>query len=95
MIYKNPTAEGRCQMARTLKEEAKYWKGSENFLILYEDDYVRVFNNPFGEIFVENIKSGVMMRISSYGLRGLKFTAEGRVEPVLINNAIGWSVTPR
>lgn len=65
-----------------------------NFPILYEDERTRVFKNPTNEIFVEDIRSGAMMRFSPYP-GGLQFTTQGIVEPVQINNMIGWRVGPR
>ncbi len=74
----------------------KFKHGSESFPILFEDGRVRVYKNPTNEIFVENIRSGLTMRISaSLYDDGLQFTADGRVEPILVNGMIGWRVGSR
>jgi len=74
----------------------RFKHGSESFPILFEDGRVRVYKNPTNEIFVENIRSGVTMRIdSSLYDDGIRFTADGRVEPIQINGMIGWRVSPR
>ena len=85
-------------MRATAVEEKKYRNGNEDFPILYEDTEIRVFKNPLSEIFVEGVRSGVLMRINACGpfsSGGLQFTTEGRVEPCQINSMIGWRVTPR
>ena len=85
----------RCQVAYQAREKAKYLHGDENLPLLYEDEFVWVYKNPSNEIFVENIRSGVKMRINPSYDGGLQFSAVGRVEPTLINNMPGWRVGPR
>jgi len=76
---------------------ARFKYDSKQFPILFEDGRVRVYKNPTNDIFVEDIRSGATIRINSYPHvdGGLQFTADGRVEPVLVNNMIGWRVGPR
>ena len=66
--------------------------GSEGFPILFEDGRVRVYTNQSREIFVENVQSGVTMRINPDG-DGLQFTTQERVEPTLVHGMIGWRVS--
>lgn len=84
----------RCLMAQTATA-TRFKHGSESFPILFEDGRVRVYKNPTNEIFVEDIMSGVTMRINYSHDGGLQFTADGRVEPIHINGMIGWRVSPR
>ena len=80
-------------MAQTGKSR---FGNSGDFPILFEDGDKRVFKNPANEIFVEDVRSGVTMRINSHGHgEGLQFTTIGRVEPVTVNGSIGWRVGPR
>lgn len=92
-----PNHERRCHMAQQTTAEARYDHGSESFPILYEDHSVRIYKNPTDEIFIEDIRSGATMRLSSYPQSdgGLQFTTDGRVEPIRISNMIGWRVSPR
>ncbi len=79
-------------------EVVKYKFEDMNFPVLFDDGLVRVYKNPSDEIFVEDVRSGATMRISSYGHGdgGLQFTTNGRVEPIIqVNNMIGWRVGPR
>ena len=87
-------------MARKATPEAKLMREIKaNFPILYDDGRVRVYKNPTNEIFVEDIRSRVTMRINSYSCPdedgGLQFTTVGRVEPVRVHGTIGWRVSPR
>jgi len=70
---------------------------SDQFPILGEVMGIRVYKNPCGELFVEDIESGVQIRINRnhhhYG--GLAFTNQSRVEPVAICNMIVWHVGAR
>ena len=70
--------------------------GSDQFPVLFEDGRVRVYKNPTNEVFVEDIRSGATMRISSHGHgEGLQFTVNGRVDPIQVNGMIGWHVSRR
>lgn len=77
--------------------DARFRYGSENFPIHFDDGCLRVFTNPSNEVFVEDIKTGVKIRISSYYYAGggLEFTTSGRVEPTRVTNMIGWRIGPR
>ena len=79
------------------KAQAKFENGCEHFPILYEGYGVRIFKNPCGEIFIRDAQSGVTMRLkhSTNSSGGLEFTTEGSVEPIRINNMIGWRVCKR
>ena len=74
---------------------ARFKHGSEQFPIHYERGYLRVYTNPSGELFVEDTRSGVSMRINPSHPDGLEFTTDGRVEPIRVTNMIGWRVGPR
>lgn len=65
------------------------------FPIHYERGYLRVYTNPSGELFVEDIPSGVTMRFNSSRSGGLEFTTDGRVEPIRVTDMIGWRVERR
>ena len=65
------------------------------FPVYYQKDNIRIFTNPSNEIFVEDICTGVKLRINTLDYGGLVFTTEDRVEPIRITNMIGWSITPR
>ena len=67
---------------------------SEDFPIFYEGRGVRIFKNLCDEVFIENIESGVTMRLSAIS-DGLVFTTDERVEPIRVTNMIGWRVEPR
>lgn len=75
----------------------KFKHGSMNFPILHENGLVCVYKNPPNEIFVEDLRTGAVMRISSYPHSGggLQFTTSELVEPIRITNIIGWRVGPR
>lgn len=74
---------------------AARFKHGSKFPIYYERGYLRVYANPSGELFVEDTRSGVSMRINPSHSGGLQFTTDGRVEPIRVANTIGWRVEPR
>jgi hypothetical protein len=69
--------------------------GNPQLKIHYEDSYLRVFTNSSGDLFVEDTRSHVAMRINRPNLGGLEFTTSGRVEPILVNNMIAWRIKSR
>ncbi len=87
----------RCRMTQQATAETRYNYGHkcEAFPILYEDSRVQIFKNPSNEIFIEDIRSGATIRLSSYPHGGLQFTTDGLVEPIRITNTIGWRISPR
>jgi hypothetical protein len=82
-------------MAQSGSAKKRYLHGNEQFPILHEDDRLRVYKNSSNEIFVEDVRSGVSARIISTGLKGFSFVTGGLVEPIQINDMIGWYVRPR
>jgi len=74
-------------------------EGVESFPILYEDRWVRVYKNPYNELFIEatqpgDNRIGATMRISSCR-GGLEFTSDGLVTPTHVHGgALGWRVHP-
>lgn len=86
--------EGEPMVQEATVDRKKFVDGDENFPILYEGGGLRVFRNPSGEIFVEDILTSTRMRISAYpaGAGGLQFTANGRVDPLITNGCIGWRI---
>ncbi|MDP3992825.1 MAG: hypothetical protein Q8Q05_01260 [bacterium] len=63
---------------------------------IYEDGKLRIYKNPASEIFIEDKRTGVTMRLKSYPHLdgGLQFTTEGRVDPIsVVPNVIGWRVS--
>ena len=82
-------------MAQTATAATKDKFGGDQFPIHYEGRYMRVYTNPSGELFVEDTRSGVSMRINPSHLGGLEFTTDGRVEPIRVTNMIGWRVERR
>lgn len=83
------------QIAQTARAEITDMFRCVQCPILFEDGRVRVYNSPSGEIFVEDTRSGVSMRIKPSHLGGLQFTTDGRVEPIRVTNTIGWRISPR
>lgn len=74
-------------MTQTVKAEMRYkWEDGKNFPILFEDQDLRVYKNPSGEIFVEN-KGNEKCTIRIGGGRdGLRVTAhDGTFTPWAIN----------
>jgi len=67
----------------------------EQFPVHFEHSNLRVYSNPSGEVFVEDKRTGVYLRVQSEREGGLTFTTSGRMEPVPVNNMIGWRVEPR
>ncbi len=70
-----------------------YKRDSDQFPIFYEGRGVRIYKNPCDEVFIENIESGVIIRLNAIG-DGLVFTTDGRVEPTY-DLRTGWCVSPR
>lgn len=72
--------------------------GNADFPIHYQRGELRIYTNPAGEVFIENTKAGVTMRLNVHH-DGLQFTAFGHhVDPTRVANAIGWRIhnrTPR
>jgi len=68
----------------------------EQFPIHYEDGEIRIYTNPSNEVFIEDKKSGVQMRLNSHytGKGGLQFTTNALVEPFHAH-MLGWKLTPR
>jgi hypothetical protein len=79
------------------KDATKYQFGNESFPVLFDDGLVRVYKNPTNEIFVEDKETGATMRINRYpyGKKGLQFITAELVEPIQVNNTIGWRIGPR
>ena len=70
-------------------------ENSDQFPILFEGAGVRIYKNPSNELFIENIGSGVTMRLKA-SRGGLEFTAfDGgvTVQPMVVANSIGWRVS--
>lgn len=61
----------------------------------YEGLGMRVFTNPCGEVFVENIDSGISIRIRPFLPNGLQFTTDERVSPTQADGSGSWHITPR
>ncbi|OGF25531.1 hypothetical protein A2331_01540 [Candidatus Falkowbacteria bacterium RIFOXYB2_FULL_34_18] len=72
-------------------------KKHEQFPVLFNNGKIKIYHNHCDEIFIENPKSGVHIRldIHPYGKGGLEFTTHDRVEPIRVSNMIGWSIIPR
>ena len=71
-------------MAQIETAKAKDKFGGNQFPIHYEGHDVRVYTNPTGEIFVEDTRTGISMRINPSHSGGLRFSTSGRVEPIAI-----------
>ncbi|MDF1497316.1 MAG: hypothetical protein P1P90_04610 [Patescibacteria group bacterium] len=65
------------------------------FPVHYEDRNLKVYTNPSGEVFIEDVQTGVSLRICANRADGLHFTTCGRLEPILVTNMIGYRVEPR
>jgi hypothetical protein len=61
------------------------------FLVHYIRRDIKVFTNSSGEVFVENTKTGVRMRIN-ITREGLQFTTDSIVQPARVSNMIGWNI---
>ena len=85
-------------MVQAAAMSGKFWHDNEGFPILFEDGNLRVYKNPTNEVFVEEVASGVTIRINAYPYArgcGLQFTTDALVEPTVVNNTIGWAVRRR
>jgi len=82
-------------MAQTATVKGKFKHDNEQFPIHYKRGCLQVFTNPSGDLFVEDTRSGVFMRISPSHPDGLEFTTDGRVDPIRVSNMIGWRVQRR
>ena len=73
------------------------FKNGKQFPEIFRNKKVRIYLNPSEEIFIEDIESGVTIRLNNYyhSEGGLLFTTSGIVEPIRLSNMIGWSVVPR
>jgi hypothetical protein len=67
------------------------YKEEPQFPVHYTGRDIKVFTNSSGEVFVENTKTGVHMRINTTR-EGLQFTTAHRVQPVQVSNMIGWNI---
>jgi hypothetical protein len=63
------------------------------FPVHYTGRDIKVFTNSSGEVFVENTKTGVHMRINATR-EGLRFTTNNFTitQPIIVNNMIVWSL---
>jgi hypothetical protein len=63
------------------------------FSVHYAGRDIKVFTNSSGEVFVENARTGVHMRINATR-EGLRFTTNNFTitQPIVVNNMIVWSV---
>ena len=82
----------------------------DQFPEVFNNGKLRVYLNPREEVFVEDVRSGVTIRLNRFphltgGLQfttsadvdpiGLQFVTDGRVEPIRVSNMVGWRVGPR
>ncbi len=88
----NPSLGG--SMSTVIK---RFKHNSESFPIHYENGEIRIYTNQCGEIFIEDIATGVTMRMnrSHYPGGGIEFTTSGRVEPIARSGMVHWRVVPR
>jgi hypothetical protein len=64
----------------------------DQFPVLFKDGRLKVYKNPSGEIFVEDVRTGALLRIGTDG-RGLMLTAFGhKIQPEVVGGSIGYSV---
>ncbi|MCI4435658.1 MAG: hypothetical protein JHC33_02435 [Ignisphaera sp.] len=84
--------EDYCVPATKWVKDLSY-KEEPQFPVHYTGRDIEVFTNSSGEVFVENTKTGVQMRINATKL-GLRFTTNNFtiIQPTIVNNLIGWSV---
>lgn len=76
--------------------ETKYrYPESEQFPILLETFHVLVYENSVGEIFIENKRTGVTMRITPSHNDMTVTAAEGRLVPTSVNGLSAFAVTSR
>ena len=85
------------------RQKDRYSNRNGQFPIHYENGSIRVFTNPSGELFVEQVVSirgvgkalGAVIRFSSDTRDGLHFTTSERVEPEIVGNTISWHISHR
>jgi hypothetical protein len=67
------------------------------FSEIFNNGVVKIYKNDCGEIFIEDLKSGVKIRLNRYPHHngGLIFTTSDLVEPTTVTNMIAWKITPR
>jgi hypothetical protein len=76
--------------------DQKYKDRNHQFPIHYEGRGLRVFTNPTGELFVEDIASKVTLRMNStHRPEGLQFTTDAYLDPIHVTNMIGWRASYR
>ncbi len=73
-------------------------RNDSQFSTLHKGRGLHIYkNNSTGEIFIENLESRVTMRMNGDG-RSINFTAFDQgvvVEPIVVNNSIGWRVAKK
>ena len=67
---------------------------------LFNDGKVRIYRNPSNEITVQDIDSGLEIRLTSFpdkyfGDTGMIFTSNGYVQPSFTAYNIFWTIKPR
>jgi hypothetical protein len=82
-----------CVIVSVEKLMDKVIEEKPQFPVHYTGRDIKVFTNSSGEVFVENTKTGVHMRINATR-EGLQFTTNNFtiIQPIIVNNLIGWSV---
>ena len=76
----------------------KFRLGDNQFPIICEEGNIRIYKNPAGELFVEELLpngGGVTLRFNPSSRCGLQFTTNELVEPEIVGSMIGWHITRR
>ncbi len=72
--------------------------GKDGFPILSEKLGQVVYENPNGEIVIEDLQTGCTMRVKNHYPSpggGIQFTVTGNLQPVVVDGVLVWRVGPR
>jgi hypothetical protein len=62
---------------------------------IFNNERIRIYTNPAGEVFIESIQSGLTMRLDPFSQGELNITSDGRVEAVVVSGRVGYRIIPR
>ena len=71
-------------------------RGNENFPILYEDNFILVYRNPSGEIFIENLlEPSISIRVRAKDRYLIVTSSSANLLPTEVNGLQGIKVSPK
>lgn len=81
------------------KPKKNRYDGKDQFPIHYEKDGIRVFTNPAGELFVEQVLpdgNGAQLQFGAHtDQEGLRFTTSDQIDPEVVNHMVSWHIFKR